>query len=182
MHRLGCTDIQKHSLASPAQEVGSGQSKINYRVTCNMSLLLFMASYCWLVQFERDLIWFCSISNSIKRRCIILCFSRQSFCKSCKIFLWEASFYDCKFKPAELCEKRVVYSKLFELCNDCKNLQGTLKREVPFVLRVWTQKGPNYKNGFHYNYIPSHQNIAVVYNGFHVIILQESNLNFITIV
>ena len=119
------------------------------------------------------LIWFRSISNLNERRCLIMCFSRQSFCKVCKNFLRVVSFYPCKLHATQLCEKRLVYSKFFEVCVCCRDSNQVPKSRVPFIPRVWTQKGPEYQTGFQYTYIPSNRDIAVVYNGFHVVVIQK---------
>ena len=125
---------------------------------------------------------FSSNSNLITRRCLIMCFSRQSLCKECKKFLRVVSFYHCKLYTTGLCEKRLVYSKFFELCDCCRAFKRLPQTEIPFIPRVWTQKGPTYQTGFECAYIPSERNIAVIYNGFHVIVLQKGKIKMFTIV
>ena len=100
-----------------------------------------------------------------------MCFSRQSFCKFCKQFLRVASFSHCKLYSSGNCEKRQVYSKFFEVCESCKLQIAT--HQPAFIPRFWIQKGPEYQTGFECDYKAQSKDIAVVYNGFHVVVLQR---------
>ena len=111
-----------------------------------------------------------------------MCFSRQSFCKTCKKFLRVATLNHCKLFPSGDCERRLVYSKFFEVCESCQGLKVSPEAALPFIPRVWVQKGPVYETGFSYDYVHSNDNVSVLYNGFHVIVHQKGKKYIFTIV